>query len=119
MKMKVLKVYHNRPLPYVSEIENDLSAFQEFVGGYIEVFHIGAFTNDNIALILDEEGKLKGKTASVLLYSKRKPVDAICGDFIVCGIDDDGDFCSLTDEQVEKYTKMLTSFVVELDKFSC
>lgn len=115
MKMKVLKIYHNRPLPYVSEIENDLSAFQEFVGGYIEVFDIGVFTNDNVVIVLDEEGKLKGKRAGALLYNKGVPVDALVGDFIVCGVDDDGDFCSLTDWQLKQYKKLFTSFVIDLD----
>lgn len=43
--------------PEVIDIDNDLKALQEAVDGYIEVLGVG----DNVLMICDEEGKLKGK----------------------------------------------------------
>ena len=52
-----MKVVVKRPAekPEVMEIENELHALQEIVGGYIEC--VGVI--DNIICVCNEEGKLK------------------------------------------------------------
>ena len=54
--MRVLRIEPGKA-PEIVEIENSLEALQEQVGGYIETL---TFARD-AALIVDEEGKLKGK----------------------------------------------------------
>ena len=61
-------------------VDNDLKALQEAVGGYIETVTI---TSDAV-LILDEEGRLKGKEYNMTLLG----VD-IVGTFLVVGKKED------------------------------
>lgn len=53
--MKVL-IKEPEKMAYIKEIENELKPLQEIVGGYIEVITLPR----NTALIINEEGKLKG-----------------------------------------------------------
>ena len=83
--------------PYVAEIPDTLEAKQRAVGGYIE-FVYG--DDDEVALISDEEAKLKCKEGNRYLDDG----GIIAGAFLVVGLTEDG--CrSLTDEEVEKYLK--------------
>lgn len=59
-KLKVIIKEPNKEA-YTKEIENTLEAQQEIVGGYIEVVQFGF----NHLLILDEEGKLKGRQENI------------------------------------------------------
>ena len=54
-----MKVVVMKPdaLPDVQDIPNTLEALQELVGGYIEVVELA----DGLAVVCDEEGRLKGK----------------------------------------------------------
>ena len=54
-KIRVLRKEPGKPAAWV-EIENELAALQEAVGGYIET--VTLFTD--LVIICDEEGKLKG-----------------------------------------------------------
>lgn len=60
-----------------------LAAMQAFVGGYIEIIE----TVDGRQIIIDEEGKLKGKPinheATLLARGRIMPTDFICGDVLV------------------------------------
>ena len=82
-------------IPEIMNIENTLEAKQELVGGLIEV--VGGL-KDNILLICNEEGKLAN-----LLPNLMFDFDYIAGDCFFVGDDyDNGDFKSLTDEQINE-----------------
>lgn len=81
--------------PYVVDIGNDLKSMQEAVGGLIEVINL----EDDIVMVDNEEGKLIG-----LEGNRRVGRDIIAGTFFLCGSNYEGEFVSLTDEQIDKYT---------------
>ena len=81
--------------PHVADIENDLKSMQDVVGGLIEVINL----EDDIVMVDNEEGKLIG-----LEGNRRVGRDIIAGTFFLCGSNDEGEFVSLTEEQIDKYT---------------
>lgn len=93
-EMTVLKVEPGK-VPEAVTMPNTLAAMQEMVGGYIEVVAL-----DDACLICNEEGKLAG-----LEGNRRVGDDIIAGTFFLAGDTGDGDFCSLTPEQLEHYTQ--------------
>lgn len=89
--IKILKVEVGKQ-PYQKEIENELASLQAEVGGLIEVI----CTDQDCLVVCNEEGKLNG-----MAPNRRLADDIICGPFFICGDTEDGDFSSLTKEQVE------------------
>ena len=87
----------------VTRIQNTLEAKQAFVGGYIQaVYPFDA----PIALVLNEEGKLKGMEPCRALFDEEGNIyDIIVGPFLICGLDDEG-FVSLTPQQQKEYLAM-------------
>lgn len=92
--MRVLMVEPMKE-PHVADIENDLKSMQDVVGGLIEVINL----EDDIVMVDNEEGKLIG-----LEGNRRVGRDIIAGTFFLCGSNDEGEFVSLTEEQIDKYT---------------
>lgn len=93
--------------PRVSIIENSLESMQSVVGGYIE----SIFLDEKTCLIDNSEGKLLGLEPNRRLFS-----DIIVGTFIIVGADDQGEFVSLTDHQVNIYMdkfQEIESFTIE------
>ena len=84
-------------LPKEIEIENTLEAKQNLVGGYIECTYL---QNDpDVVIICNEEGKINGMKLNRYIGH-----DIIAGPFLIVGDDyENGDFKSLTDEQILKY----------------
>lgn len=90
-------------MPKVVEFENTLENHQGYVGGTIQAIYP---FDDNVALVLDDEGKLKGKPFNRGLADEDGNLyDIIVGSFLVVGLGEE-DFASLTDEQIEKYSEM-------------
>ena len=80
--------------PEIMNIENTLDAKQKLVGGLIEVVGL----TEDILLVCNEEGKLDN-----LLPNLMFDYEYIAGDCFFVGDDyKNGDFKSLTDEQIEK-----------------
>ena len=112
--MKVLVV---EPLqePVAKEIDSSLEAMQKVVGGYIQAL----FPFDEpVALVCNEEGKLLGLPFNrALLDENGKMYDIVTGTFFLCSAPpDEENFCSLSDEQIERYSKLfqeLELFLVE------
>ena len=80
-----------------AEIDNTLEAEQAVVGGLIDA--ICPWPDDKACLILNDEGKI------IPLEPNRdlpEYEDVVFGTFFICG-DGGEDFCSLTDEQVQRY----------------
>lgn len=101
--MKIVYVEPNKS-PIALDIENDLAVYQGLVEGFIEVVY--PFT-DNAVLVCNEEGKCIGLPFNrYLRYNNGEPYDALMGSFFIVGDDGLGDFCSLTDEQIDKYITM-------------
>lgn len=54
-KINVIVIEPNKEI-YAKEIENTLKAYQDIVGGYIEV----AFNNDEVMVICNDSGLING-----------------------------------------------------------
>ena len=95
--MKVLIVEPGQ-YPREAEIAKSLKAEQAVVGGLIECVYPW---QDNACIVCNDEGKLEGLPLNRTLDD----YDVIAGTFFVVGLTKD-DFCSLTNEQVERYKAM-------------
>ena len=91
----VLKIEVGEP-PEIKEIPNELSGLQHEVGGLIECVYL----DDGSIAVVNEEGKLNGMEPN-----RRLGADIICGPFFICGDSLDGDFASLSEEQIQKYSE--------------
>ena len=80
--------------PRVEEIENNIKAFQNFVGGRVQALQIG----EGLVMLLNEEGKIMGLNPNFLCDTIH---DVIVGDVIFVGNDGE-DFTSLTRDQASK-----------------
>ena len=95
-KLRCLLVEPYR-LPEVIEINNTLEDKQKIVGGYIECAYLP--NDEDVVIICNEEGKING-----LQLNRDIGHDIIAGPFLIVGDDyENGDFKSLTDEQIMKY----------------
>ena len=84
-------------LPEEIEIENTLEAKQHLVQGYIECVY--PENDKSVVFVCNEEGKINGMS-----HNRDIGYDVIYGPFIILGDDyDNGDFKSLTDDQLLKY----------------
>lgn len=109
--MKIVYVVPNEK-PIVMNIGNNLQTYQNLVGGYIEVVYP---FDDNAVLVCNDEGKFNGSAFNRYLMIDGRPYDAIMGAFFIIGDDGEGDFTSLTDEQIKKYTEMYSD-IPEFDR---
>ena len=91
----VLKIEVGEP-PKIKEIPNELSGLQHEVGGLIECVYL----DDGSIAVANEEGKLNGMEPN-----RKLGADIICGPFFICGDTLDGDFASLSEEQIQKYSE--------------
>ena len=91
----VLKIEVGEPTE-IKEIPNELSCLQHEVGGLIECVYL----DDGSIAVCNEEGKLNGMEPN-----RRLGADIICGPFFICGDTLDGDFASLSEEQIQKYSE--------------
>lgn len=99
IEIKIIKGLLVKPyeLPEEIEIENTLEAKQHLVGGYIECVY--PENDDSVVFICNEEGKINGMS-----HNRDIGYDVIFGPFIILGDDyDNGDFKSLTDDQILRY----------------
>lgn len=94
--MKVLKVEPGR-IPELIEIENELTALQDAVGGDIECVTIAV----DAAIICDEEGILKGKPVNFGFCGL-----TIVGTALFVGVDGE-EFCDIDPEVVPLLVKEL------------
>ena len=83
---------------YAKEMAEGLKAIQREVEGLFQPLSMG----DGVILCCNDEGKLNG-----MQPNRRLGDDIICGPFFLVGDDHAGGFCSLTEEQVQRYTQVL------------
>lgn len=96
-KIDVLFISPNE-LPKKLKIYNTLKEKQKLVDGLIEVFYN---EDEEVCFICNEEGKIKNLEPNRIIGN-----EIIYGNIIVLGDDyKNGDFKSLTNEQINKYKK--------------
>lgn len=110
MKAERIKVVYVRiaSQPKVITIDNSLETMQKLVDGMIECLEPWS---DQVSIICNEEAILEGKSFNRLISSDRWESDfeiGVFGDFLICSFDDEGDFSSLSERQIETYTKMFS-----------
>ena len=93
--MRILKIEPGKQ-PEIIEIEKSLKALQEQVGGYIETL---TFAED-AALIVDEEGKLKGKPYNFTFCG-----EVLVGTVLFVGVDGE-EFCDIPAMATDFITKI-------------
>lgn len=93
--MRIL-IIEPQKVPYEAEIIKDLASMQKIVGGLIQAVDL----DENTSLVCNEEGKLIG-----LEGNRRVGRDIIAGTFFLCGFNEEGEFTSLNDEQIKKYSE--------------
>lgn len=91
--------------PEVIKFKNGYKELQRLVEGYFEMPAIF----DDVDIVVNEEGKFNGSMPNKYLYYQGKLIDIIFGNILVVGHDSEGDTISLTDEQVDKYMKILSN----------
>lgn len=92
----------------VMEVENSLKAEQDFVGGHIEVYCIG----NHLDVVCNDEGKINGLEYRVAHIEDGSIVEIIAGDCFVCRHNDEGEFISIKDEDVEYIKEKLKPVVM-------
>lgn len=92
--MKVVMVEPNKPA-YITEIGDDYQSIHDAVGGLIEPIYF--LHERGVVMVGNEEAKLRNMAGN-----RRFPEGIVAGSFFICG-DNGKDFCSLSDEQCEKY----------------
>ena len=97
--MKVVMVEPNNPA-YTTEIGDGYKVIHDAVGGLIEPIYF--LDESGVVMVGNEEAKVIGMEGN-----RRFPKGIVAGPFIICG-DNGEDFCSLTDEQCEKYMQMFS-----------
>ena len=95
--LKILVVEPNKE-PYQLEIQDDYKTMQGIVGGLIEAYYP---FEDNAFIFCNDEGKIIG-----LEGNRRIGSIVLAGTFFIVGDGTDGECCSLSDEQFEKYSEM-------------
>ena len=97
--LSVLKIAPGQH-PQQVEIDKNLKALQQAVGGSIDAVYPFA---DPVAIICNDEGKLMGLPLNRALRDEDGQMyDAVAGDFLVVGLGEE-DFASLTPELAQKY----------------
>jgi len=92
--MKIIVVKPNET-PIIQEVENKLKTFQDIVGGTIQCVPL---TKD-IVLTCNDEGKLLDMPINRTFGN-----DILCGTFFITQSNNEGDFISLSDDNL-KYIK--------------
>ena len=100
--LSVLKIAPGQ-YPQQVEIDNDLKALQQAVGGSIGASYP---FEDPVAIVYNDDGKLMGLPLNRALRDENGQMyDAVAGDFLVVGLGEE-DFASLTPEMARKYEQL-------------
>ena len=100
--MNVLMVEPGKA-PYETQIGDGLQGMQGAVGGYIEAVYL---YEEPVALICNEDGKLKGLPFNRALRDENGSIfDIVVGNFFLVGIGDEDDFTDLPHELAEQFAE--------------
>ena len=88
----------------IKDIKGCLKVLEEEIGGEIEGVTFAGRTD--MILFLDEMGKadddLVNCLATMVILNYSNVIEIVNGDAIICGLDEEGNACSLSDEQIEE-----------------
>lgn len=106
----------------IIEINDELAALQEAVGGYIECKHLrGKWLREDCCMILDEEGKIhcppspRNPAATAIYRIATGVPDYIAGDVLIAGVDGDG-FCSIPESVLLRVGAIANAAYKEAEK---
>ena len=100
--LSVLKIAPGQ-YPQQVEIDNDLKALQQAVGGSIGASYP---FEDPVAIVYNDDGKLMGLPLNRALRDEDGQMyDAVAGTFLVVGLGEE-DFASLSPELTQKYEEL-------------
>ena len=92
----------------VTEIEKGLAGLRAAVGGEPEGMTFTGHTD--MIMFVNEMGKIHDLKAncpaSMLCFEYSGSIDIICGNAVICGMDEEGSSCDLTDDRI----RMITEF---------
>lgn len=112
-KLKVI-VANVGELPEVKEIDNTTEARREIVGGWIESVMLGG----NVVLWVNEEGMIRDLPINFLTFVQENhgllPVHEIYGNVFFTSLDESGDMCSLSDDDIDRIR-----FMFRMDRRAC
>ncbi len=93
----------------VADIKKGHRSLELIVGGGIEGLTFAGHTD--FIMFLNETGKITGlpvnSKATIFSLEFTEKMAFINGDVVICGLDDEGDSCDLTDEQITAFMKIL------------
>lgn len=97
------------------EIEDTLEAEQAFVDGLIDVYSL----TDNLDLVCNDEGLINGLEPKVVILGEnvdgkediREFREIIHGNCFICRHDDEGNFLSIREEDVETIKNLVKAVV--------
>ncbi len=93
----------------VTELENGRKSIEEIVGGDLEGLTYAGHTD--FIMFLNEIGKITGleinTLATVFSLEFAESMNFLHGNAVICGLDEEGATCDLTDKQIEEFTKVL------------
>ena len=108
--MQTIVVKSDDSWKIVNQTDFSLENYQEIVGGWVEYVHI----YDDIAILCNEEGKIKGLPVNMLItqYIKsKKPFnDVICGDVIFTKTDEEGEDAPLNMNEINDVIDFIESY---------
>lgn len=116
--MKVL-VLSNGELK-VQDIGEGLEELQKIVGGFIEIPFLGhKFSNNDIDVIINEEGKLiKGMKPEIAIVNEERGniLDIVYGNCIFASHDEEGNTVALSEEQMQIVMEELETVIELMNK---
>ena len=99
--MKVIYIEDFKSQPQIKEINGRFEELQKLVNGYIQILYY-----HDIAIVCNEEGKLRDFAPTRPLYDRNGEIyEIICGSMVIVSQTENE---SLTEEQIEKWTKMFS-----------
>lgn len=101
-RIRMLEIAPLKP-PRLIEVDHTLENLQELVGGTVQAVY--PWDEDLVAVLCDDNGKLKGYPANRILTDEDgNPYDILVGTCYICGLTRE-DFGSISDELAKKYTE--------------
>lgn len=100
-------------MPVVIEFEKSLKALQQYVGGYIEI--ISLTDDEDIDIVINEEGKLNGSVLNKFVMHDGQIVDALMGDIVIVGADNKtGETISVPSDKIDRFIELFSKDFIEI-----
>lgn len=115
MKEKIITAVMLKPdkKAYVTKVENELSIFQKMVGGLIDVVSL----DEDIDIIVNDEGLLKQMKPNIM-HPQAEDSQFLVGNCVFVSHNADGEFTSLTREQISRCLEKIEMLRYKLIKYT-